>query len=365
MPISRSGKLYYTKEQYERARYESSALEYAQQHGYDLVSEGGRYYHLREHDSMIFTQNGRWFWNSHALQGGAIEFLVYYEGRTLPEAVNLLAPLQRERMNVQDRSADENRPRGQPPSEREAIPPQPFVLPARDSQENQLYAYLCKTRRLHRAVVHDLVQQGRLFQSSHTYTGRDGAQHRVANAVFVSYAPDGEPSGAFQRGLSSHAETAYKRDVPGSSKEHAFLIPSKIPAHSVAVFEAAIDAASHASIAMMERGEYADGVDRIALGGIVPTTVLNYLEAHSDVKTIWLCLDNDAAGKKGVGLIREALEENGYSEQNGYTIAEWLPVIGKDWNDQLVEVTRIKESLARSSGEQTAAQPVEEIQAEL
>ena len=41
-------------------------------------------------NSMVFTTDGRWFWNSHSLKGRAIEFIMAYEDKTLPEAVLIL-----------------------------------------------------------------------------------------------------------------------------------------------------------------------------------------------------------------------------------------------------------------------------------
>ena len=91
MPISKNGNTYYTKEQYFRAKHENNnALEYAQKQGYPLIKAGG-YYHLAEHDSMIFTPNGQWYWNSRGLQGGALDFMVAYEGKNFADAVCELA----------------------------------------------------------------------------------------------------------------------------------------------------------------------------------------------------------------------------------------------------------------------------------
>ena len=86
MPVSKSGKAYYTKEQYEKAKYNSNAYEYARAQGYDLVQQGS-HYTMREHDSMVFAPNGSWFWNSRGVHGSALEFQMYYEGKTIMDAV--------------------------------------------------------------------------------------------------------------------------------------------------------------------------------------------------------------------------------------------------------------------------------------
>ena len=63
MATSKNGKNYYTKEQYQYAKYQASALEYALSKGYKLIPKG-QYYTMPEHDSMVFAPNGMWYWNS-------------------------------------------------------------------------------------------------------------------------------------------------------------------------------------------------------------------------------------------------------------------------------------------------------------
>lgn len=82
MPVSKTGKTYCTQAQLLAAR-ECSALEYARQAGYELVKNSSTTYRLKEHDSMVFTSDGRWHWNSRDLHGRALEFIMYYENRSL------------------------------------------------------------------------------------------------------------------------------------------------------------------------------------------------------------------------------------------------------------------------------------------
>ena len=90
MPLSKAGNLYYTEEQFQKARYDSSALEYARAQGYSLIQKG-KYFTLAEHDSMVFTDQGSWFWNSRQLKGGALEFMTTYEHKTFVESVLILS----------------------------------------------------------------------------------------------------------------------------------------------------------------------------------------------------------------------------------------------------------------------------------
>lgn len=326
MPLSRAGKLYYTAEQYAVA-HEASALEYAKAAGYDLVREGTMY-HLREHDSMIFTGEGVWHWNSRDLHGKALEFLTQYEGKDPVAAVLLLAG---ELTHTQSRPNNPPTPYKVKPA---VIPPKPFELPKPAGSFRRLFAYLCTTRRLDAEIVQELVQDKRIYESVHSYTTSDtGEVKQLHNAVFVGFDQNEQPASAFQRGLNSFG-AAYKGDVPSSNKCAVFELPGKTNTSEVAVFEAAIDAISHATITKLGEGDYKE-ISRIAIGGIAHEPVVQYLSTHPAIKTITLCLDNDAAGQLGAQRIQLALEQAGYTADAGYTIMTELPGLGKDWNEFL------------------------------
>ena len=80
----------FKQDQYDRAMHNNNALEYVQRQGYELVKEG-QYYHLKEHDSLVFSPQGSWFWNSRGMSGKAIDFIRDYEGRSFAEAILILA----------------------------------------------------------------------------------------------------------------------------------------------------------------------------------------------------------------------------------------------------------------------------------
>ena len=315
MPRSKNDKLYYTKAQYKRAKYDSSALEYAQSQGYDLVKKGS-YYYLREHDSMVFTRNGRWYWNSRGVHGGAIEFQMYYEGKTLTEAVLTLAG----DMECGYRPA----PRAAPaPPE----PPKEFALPERSRDFRQLFGYLCQTRGLDKAVVMEMLQQKVLYEGINRKNGIE-----FHNAVFVRYDSEGKPVGAFQRGLNT--KVSFRGDVEGSSKKYGWLLKGDPGADCVCVFEAAIDAASHLCLT----GNRA--ADRLSLDGVTredknPESLENYLALNPQVRSVMLMLDADEAGQRAAASIQRDLTARGYAA----LIVP--PPYGKDYNDTL-RYTRAK-----------------------
>jgi hypothetical protein len=359
MPVSKAGNLYFTDEQYKYARYETSALEYAKAQGYELVKESGRYYHLKEHDSMIFTENGAWYWNSYNQKGGALEFIMNYEGKTFVEAVLALNnSLEQERLN------QSNTPHPfQKHSEEHAS--RPFELPEKSDSFKRLFAYLCSTRKLDREIVKDLVDQGRLYESvHHFYVGETAKENH--NAVFVGMDADGTPRSAFQRGVNTYAEKPFKRDVAGSQKEFAFCVPGHQNIIKVYVFEASIDAISHATLSK-KSGEDYKTADRIALGGVAAAPLIKYLETHRDIREIVLSLDNDAAGILAANRIHDELMQQGYVREYGYSITLDVPTYAKDWNEvlQMMSSNNQREQESPTSVEQAPAEQQEENDQEI
>ena len=308
MPVSKNGQLYFTQEQYRNAR-RVTALEYAQRRGYDLVPCGHHFY-LREHDSMVFTPDGRWFWNSRNLRGGALEFIQAYEGRSLPEAVMLLNDA--ERMEG-----------GQATQQKGAERAAGFTLPPADKDDRRLLEYLTQERRLDAGIVSELIGQGRIYLSRYL-SGRT----IYCNAVFVAYDLQHIPRSASMRGITYGSR--YKGEAAGSNKMLPFEIPGAPGARRLAVFEGAIDAISHASFEKQNGEDWRQTVRISQSGAAAPGMVRRYLREHPGLSTVLACYDNDAAGREMETALRRELE--GVEAE----IISAPPPRGKDWNDYLL-----------------------------
>ncbi len=323
MSISRTGKIYYTKSQLQAAR-QCNALEYARAAGYDLVKHSATSYQLKEHDSMVFTDDGFWNWNSRDLHGRALEFIMHYEGRSLPMAVHLL-------LETFPQCAAPPSPTSVKPIEKT-----PFELPEKAPSFRRLFAYLCNTRKLDVEIVQELVNQHRLYEGVREYVAPDTGEVRtVHNAVFLGLDDQNIPRSGFQRGINAKAQKTFKRDIWGSDKRYAFCCPGYTGVTAVTVVEAAIDAISHASLAKY-LGEDWRSRDRIALGGISAAPLLHYLQEHPWVTDIELGLDADAAGQTGSQRIKDNLLAAGYTPDRGYHVKVSTPPAGKDWNEYWV-----------------------------
>ena len=327
MPISKHNNLYFTAEQKALADQNSNALQYALSQGYDLVQHGN-YYVMKEHDSMVFKQDGSWFWNSRRLHGRATEFIMNYEGKSFVEAILTL-------------SGEAPGTRLQPPILPRASPAAVFTLPEPSHSQRQMYGYLCGTRKLDPQIIRAMVNQKILYQSDHVL----GPGKVVHNACFISYDDAGKPCSAFKRGTATTG-TPYKGEVPGGDKSFGWILHGDHP-RKLYVFEAAIDAASYASLRLQNGEKPLEDADYLALGGLSFTPIKTYLNRHPDIRSIHLLLDSDIPGQEAAADFQTRLMSSGV-EANIQT-----PPVGKDWNEYL-QSTFCEEKCPRFQPVQTA-----------
>lgn len=311
----------FTDAQYQYARYQCSALEVAQKRGFPLVKEG-RNYRAKGHSSMVFTADGKFFWNAKKCRGRAIEFLMAVEGMTLKDAVLYLAsdmPPQQEPSKAA--------PARKPPAEKK---PAVFKLPTKyEGRMHRLYAYLLRTRGLDHAIVEECVKRGILYECVQPYHASDGKDRETHNAVFLALDENGTPRSGFIRGMSSLGPAMkFKRDIAGNDYDYPFTFHGREGTTTVIVFEGAIDALSHATILKRAGLDY-QASDRIALGGSCKDRCLfAYLKRHKEINRVVLALDEDEAGRKSAKHIAELLRAETQCE-----VLEIHQSLGKDWND--------------------------------
>ena len=104
---------------------------------------------------------------------------------------------------------------------------------------------------------------------------------------------------------------------------------------AVWVFESAIDALSHATLSNYGKNHYS--AHRLSLGGLSPNALMRFLDTHPDVIYINLALDNDAQGRAATENITAMLEQRfAATPEKGYQIYDHPPLVGKDYNDDLI-----------------------------
>lgn len=316
----------FTDEQLQHARH-CSALEYARSQGYELVRVGS-FYTLRQHDSMRFSSDGSWFWNSRGLKGGAIDFIMHYENRTLPEAVLILNGLDPHATSeVKQMSARFL------PKEEDLLATKEektLELPPKAEDLRHIFAYLATTRGIDYQLIKQLVMERRLYESQ---TLSNGKTHN--NAVFLALDEQGHPRGATIRGCSTGS--SFKMEASGSNKSYPFELHGKRGEETTLyIFESPIDALSHATLYKSNHVEDKH-ICRISIGGNGKVEAILRTLQQRPIKSVVFCLDNDDAGQKIYDRLRAELlaSDTGLTSEN---ISQEKVPSGKDWNEYLLQL---------------------------
>lgn len=311
------------KEDIEAARNMSTKDVISARTGWSFERAGSEW-HCKEHDSLVvFRDEKGWKWYSRGLKGAsALDFLINAENIEFQEAVSQLSGKSYEVF----RRSEFDKPKQEQP--RVLVLPPPAKKQNGEHNFNNVFAYLNHTRGIERSVIEWCIKQRILYQDEHN------------NCVFLGKNNKGVVMFAAKRGTYTLGDKpAYKRDCLGSSKSYGFNMQGTVETH-IFVFEAAIDAMSHASLSIL-KSQGAGRTDyehlwkrhtRLALGGVSDAALSTYLAEHPKVNEISFCLDNDEAGRTAAAELSQKYSERGY-KTHIYTLPEKY---GKDYNEFLL-----------------------------
>ena len=275
----------------------------------NLKRVAGNVYCTREHDSLKIS-NGKWYWWSRGFGGfSALDYLMKVRELGFVEAVQTL-------------TGDMGDWKPPPPAVKKDEP-KVLLLPPRNKDSDRVLQYLFG-RGIDYAIVQDCIADGTIYESADYH-----------NAVFIGKDESGTPKYAACRGTMG----SFKRDASGSDKRYSFRLLAREPTHTVHLFEAAIDVLSYATYLKCEGKDYKTA-NLLSLSGVyqpkkelaesrIPIALTTFLNAHPQIKTIYLHLDNDKAGRLCTAALQELLQKD-------YKIVDAPPPVGKDVNDFLM-----------------------------
>ena len=273
----------------------------------------GGEYRSKEHSGLaVHPDRRQWSWFSHAISGNdAIDFLQQYEKLSFYEAVELLFRKYSSFQNASTSKIAENRVSN-------CDTPSPFLFePDKSSSYRRLYAYLIKTRCIDHEIVQALVDDRKIYQD------------RNGNIVFRGFDETGRVRYAAKRGTCTNQR--FCQECRGSEKRYGFRFGND-SGDTVFVFEAAIDAMSHATLALRNGSRWREQ-SRLALGGVSDIALVEYLRTHPNTKRIIIGLDNDDTGNSIAVQMKQKYQ------RHGYTVERVCPVL-KDFNEDLCTMIR-------------------------
>lgn len=307
----------FSPEVIEQAR-QIDLLTYLRTHEPDNLKRiSGNVYATRDHDSLKIS-NGKWYWWSRGIGGGnALDYLIKVRKMHFVEAVQLLTG-----SSVMQYAAEKASEKPQKPKSKE------LYLPSKNADNNQILWYLTG-RGIAENIILECIEHGILYESKDYHS-----------AVFVGRDDTGKARFAAVR---STMGKPFKGDAFGSDKRFSFRMVSEAPSNTLHLFEASIDLLSYATYLQYTNHDY-HSENLLSLAGVyqpakdisqskIPAALTEFLEKNPQVKTIYLHLDNDKAGRLSAKGLTEALEGK-------YEIVDAPPPIGKDINDFLLYFLR-------------------------
>ena len=304
-------------EQIEKAR-ELDLLSYLQAYDpHELKRDGPGRYITASHDSLVIS-NDKWRWNSQGIGGAtALDYLIKVQGYDFVEAVEHLTG---ERA-ASAREYQAAKPRQPPPQKWTFYPPKPVPY------GRGAVSYL-QRRGISPEVINRCIEAGILYESR--YYNPKSPHHNASICVFAGKDDSGKIAFAAMRGIDSD----FKQDKAGSDKRFNFCIPAISPdSKHLAVFEAPVDAMSHASLG--QRGGWDWDGHRLSLGGTSDVALISFLERNPQISRIILHLDNDKPGLIAARKIKATLATDGRFSHICVSVNP--PRGANDYNDALLQ----------------------------
>ena len=294
-------------------------VDHAERMGFTVTRKGnGKYYSLREHDSVMIDIEKNCFWRnstfSSGFKGGAgsiIDFVMEFgecnDAKSAIESIASEYGIERDNYKKvvipkKERVVVASGPKREPGD---------LALPERDTNTRAVYNYLLNTRKLNKDVVDYFVENDMLYQD------------KRRNAVFKT--------DRFAC-LRSTGQKKFVMDIDGCDYNQCFFFKSNENADTLIVGESVIDVMSIMSV-YANHGTDFRNFAYLALSGTNKLGSVFYnLENEPGIKNVIIGCDNDQAGRDATAKIIQGLQERNFEG----TWREAIAPSGKDWNEYLV-----------------------------
>ena len=280
-------------------------------------------YRTVSHHSLVISK-GKWIWNRGGIGGrSALDYLIKVRGMGFVDAVETI-------LGSRAAFALSALPVKSPkPAQSEKFT---FYQPKPHRYSSRAVSYLQK-RGISPEVIGRALQAGIFYESR--YYNPESRFHNIPVCVFAGKDEAGKIVFAAMRGIDED----FKQDKAGSDKRYNFCIPAKnYNSHHLAVFEAPVDALSHATL--QQRDDWAWDGYRLSLGGTSSVALISFLERNPQIKRITLHLDNDSAGHKAMRNIKQELAADNRFKHIHVSINP--PRGAKDYNDILLHAITLE-----------------------
>jgi len=291
----------------------------AERMGFRLVRRG-RYYSLKEHDSVMIDVGKNCFWRNSRFQqgyrggaGSCIDFYMEFAPETdFKKAMRQIAVMYGIEGDKPPRTAYRKPTplQSKPQERREPVEKGRVMLPEKGKRNNTVFRYL-RERGISESVIRYFLARKMLYEDVR------------GNCVFVAPLLD------FACIRSTSGRFMY--DCEGSDYDRCFFFRGKAEARRLIVTESVIDTMSVMTYFQICGERYTENAYLSLAGTNKIHALFVHLQGDRKIKEVWLCLDRDEAGEKADRVAVEELRKLGVI----YKI-EKPPLEGcNDWNDYI------------------------------
>ena len=257
----------------------------------ELVRDSRTQYSTKTHSSLKIS-NGYWNYFNGGFGGkNAVDYVEKMLGYKFPESIEYIIKKMNGRIPVYIPQAEKRNNAT-------------LILPEKNDNTNRVKQYL-NSRGIDNEIIQKCIEKHLIYEEKHYH-----------NAVFVGY---DEMGNARYAGCRATNESKFKSDATGSSKQYSFKLESNKKKDKIFIFEGAIDALSYATLFKLYGQNWEDKT-LISLAGVYqpakiieqskgPGAISNYLEKHPEVTKIYLCLDNDEAGRNATNALKTVMSD--------------------------------------------------------
>ena len=309
----------FTEEQMKQV-FDTNLIDFAVKHGYEIEKGDKNTVHVKHSGGLYLFKHGRGYYQfTGGKSGNIIQFVQEYMGiADFKGAVEFILGCRAYEQTEHLVPMVEKKQKGE------------LVLPEKDRECHQTFAYLTKTRGIDGSVVREMMKQGKIYQA---ITQKSG--YIFKNCAFVGFDENGKPRYCALRAPSR--DSHFRQDVENSDKVYGFCMEGR--SHRVYEFEAPIDAMSHATLCKRYGMDWQED-HRVAEGCLSDKALTRYLKLHPEIREIVFCYDNDMDGRDAKGQLRnhgqvQAKLSAEAFRKAGYQVYIQTPQ-GKDFNEDLM-----------------------------
>ena len=288
--------IYFTPKEKEAAR-NADIAEMLMRAGEQLKRSGSEY-EWGEGSERVTIRGNLWYHQYEQKGGNAVSFVQRFMDKTYVEAMKYI-------LGNGAGEIVQKEPKQAKPKERKAFEP-----PELNEDAKRAYAYLNVRRGIPKEILVPFFKKKLI-----------GETREYHNVAFMGYHTNGNLKHVNLRGTQSNS--AFKGNASGSSPEYSFRWTAK--SEKLYLFEAPIDMLSFIAI----KGEGWQTHNYAACCGVGDRVLFQTLKDNPNISKVFLCLDNDRAGRFAEYRIAEKLREE------NIRFGVMLPN-GKDWNEQLM-----------------------------